>query len=167
MGFEQQLIENYASVGTRLGKTAPAPRRMRQVPPPPPVEHQPRVSPFIRAEKMAAAIERARLHRLFPKVIVEIDDEGNEVNPVRFIKPKWLVIQEEVAGKHGVTLMDLRSHRRNRVVCAARQEAMWRMKHETEMSFPAIAMKFGGRDHTTAMHGVEKHAERLRAGLAQ
>jgi hypothetical protein len=33
----------------------------------------------------------------------------------------------------------------------------------TELSFPAIAKAFGGRDHTTVMHAVEKISELINA----
>jgi chromosomal replication initiator protein len=39
---------------------------------------------------------------------------------------------------------------------AARQEAMYVFRELTDLSYPAIARLFGGRDHTTVIHAVEK-----------
>lgn len=76
-------------------------------------------------------------------------------------RPRWKVIAEEVARKHGLTLHDLLSERRERRLVVARQEAIWRCKMETTMSLPAIGKRFN-RDHTTALHSIRKHEQRLR-----
>ena len=70
-------------------------------------------------------------------------------------------IIEEVAAKHGYLVTELKSPRRHRGLVLARQEAMWRCKMETNNSFPEIARALGGRDHTTILHGVRRHAERI------
>ncbi|NJK71091.1 MAG: hypothetical protein HC932_02420 [Thermales bacterium] len=33
---------------------------------------------------------------------------------------------------------------------------MWLFKYELEMSYPAIGKVFGGRNHTTVMHAINK-----------
>jgi chromosomal replication initiator protein len=38
----------------------------------------------------------------------------------------------------------------------ARQVAMYVMREMTDLSYPNIAKEFGGRDHTTVIHAVEK-----------
>ena len=38
----------------------------------------------------------------------------------------------------------------------ARQSAMYAFRELTDLSYPAIAREFGGRDHTTVIHNVEK-----------
>jgi len=45
---------------------------------------------------------------------------------------------------------------RRRPLVNARQVAMYVMRELTDMSYPAIAREFGGRDHTTVIHSVEK-----------
>jgi len=42
----------------------------------------------------------------------------------------------------------------------ARQIAMYVFRDITDLSYPAIARVFGGRDHTTVIHAVDK-IERL------
>jgi hypothetical protein len=77
--------------------------------------------------------------------------------------PQWKRIILETAIAHGVPPVDIMSARRAAPIVAARQEAMWRMRMETTMSTPAIGKRLGGRDHTTVIHGVRKHAERMEA----
>lgn len=80
---------------------------------------------------------------------------------------RWRDIVEEVAAKHGVFMSDMRSVRRGRAQVAARHEAMWRLRNETTMSLPEIGRRLGGRDHTTVLHGVKRHQERLDKGIAK
>jgi chromosomal replication initiator protein len=65
-------------------------------------------------------------------------------------------IQERVSHHFGVSVTDLRSHRRDRSVTFARQIAMYLSRTLAQVSFPSIAEKFGGRDHSTVMHAVRK-----------
>ena len=48
----------------------------------------------------------------------------------------------------------------------ARQVAMYLAKQMTTRSLPEIGRRFGGRDHTTIMHGIRK-VEELRAQDSQ
>jgi chromosomal replication initiator protein len=64
-------------------------------------------------------------------------------------------ITAEVAAMHGFSLEILRSHSRQKAVCHARQEAMWRCYRETGHGTTAVA-RFFRRDHTTVVHAVQK-----------
>jgi hypothetical protein len=55
-----------------------------------------------------------------------------------------------------MTVMDIRSQRRTKAVVRARQIAMYLAKTMTEQSLPELGRRFGGRDHTTILHGVRK-----------
>ncbi len=68
-------------------------------------------------------------------------------------------IQRKVADHYHIRLSDLVGPRRNRVFARPRQVAMYLAKELTERSLPEIARKFGGRDHTTIMHGIRKIEE--------
>jgi chromosomal replication initiator protein len=77
--------------------------------------------------------------------------------------PKWRRIAIEVCHKHGVSMVDVLSSRRDRSSVAARHEAFYRCKEETTMSLPSIGRMFGGRDHSTVIHGIAKHKQRMAA----
>lgn len=62
-------------------------------------------------------------------------------------------IQRTVADYYQVRLSDLLSKRRVRSLARPRQMAMALAKELTEHSLPEIGEAFGGRDHTTVMHG--------------
>jgi hypothetical protein len=136
---------NWARAHARLVNAMPRAAKPRQPRP---------VSPFIRDE-------RPRWRRLFTRAIEEVDEFGNIVVHEAFALP-WKRIAIDVARKHGVSFLDLISPRRSQTIVVARHECFWRCRNETTMSLPQIGKRFGGRDHTTVLHGVKKHEQRLR-----
>ncbi|MBD3838680.1 helix-turn-helix domain-containing protein, partial [Brevundimonas sp.] len=68
-------------------------------------------------------------------------------------------IQKTVADHFNLKQADLLSERRTRSVARPRQMAMYLCKQHTTRSYPDIGRRFGGRDHTTVLHGVRKIEE--------
>ena len=62
----------------------------------------------------------------------------------------------EIAGILGFSVESLRGKSRQRPLVTARQTAMYVFRELTDLSYPAIARLFGGRDHTTVIHAVDK-----------
>ena len=62
----------------------------------------------------------------------------------------------EIAGILGYSVEALRGKSRQRPLVTARQMAMYVFRELTDLSYPAIARLFGGRDHTTVIHAVDK-----------
>jgi len=56
----------------------------------------------------------------------------------------------------GFSVEALRGKSRQRPLVTARQEAMYVFRELTDLSYPSIARLFGGRDHTTVIHAVDK-----------
>ena len=75
-------------------------------------------------------------------------------NQPRPITPQ--LILEEASEQFGFSVDELKSKHRQRPLVTARQIAMYVMRELTELSYPNIAREFGGRDHTTVIHAVEK-----------
>ncbi len=71
-------------------------------------------------------------------------------------------IQALVADFYNVTLDDMKGKRRDKHIVFPRQVAMFLVREETPSSLPAIGKAFGGRDHTTALHSIEKIANELK-----
>lgn len=70
-------------------------------------------------------------------------------------------IQRRVAEYYNIKVSDLMSKRRSRSVARPRQVAMALAKELTANSLPEIGKSFGGRDHTTVLHGCRKVKELL------
>ncbi|VAX01825.1 Chromosomal replication initiator protein DnaA [hydrothermal vent metagenome] len=68
-------------------------------------------------------------------------------------------IQKTVAEYYKIRVADLLSKKRNRSIARPRQMAMSLCKELTNHSLPEIGDAFGGRDHTTILHGCRKIAE--------
>ncbi|WP_333828448.1 chromosomal replication initiator protein DnaA [Pararhodobacter sp.] len=75
-------------------------------------------------------------------------------------------IQRKVAEHYNIRLSDMIGPKRLRTIARPRQIAMYLAKQMTTRSLPDIGRRFGGRDHTTIMHGVKK-VEELRAADSQ
>jgi chromosomal replication initiator protein len=75
-------------------------------------------------------------------------------NSPQIVHPQRII--EVVAEYYKYPVEALRGKSRQRPLVIARQVAMFVMRELTDLSYPAIAREFGGRDHTTVIHAVEK-----------
>jgi chromosomal replication initiator protein len=71
-------------------------------------------------------------------------------------------IQEAVADYYQLSLEDMKGKRRDKHIVFPRQVAMYIVREETPSSLPVIGQAFGGRDHTTALHSIDKIANELK-----
>ncbi len=74
-------------------------------------------------------------------------------------KPKARTDEEllaDIAAILKFPVEDLKGRSRQRPLVTARQIAMYVFRELTDLSYPAIARLFGGRDHTTVIHANEK-----------
>ena len=70
-------------------------------------------------------------------------------------------IQKAVAAYFDITVDDLHSKRRTKTVVRPRHIAMYLAKTMTTRSLPDIGRRFGGRDHSTVIHAVNKITDQL------
>lgn len=80
--------------------------------------------------------------------------------PKKFISAKKII--KAVAEFYDIEERDLVTRSRKKDFVKPRQIAMYLMRKELESSYPSIGDKFGGRDHTTAIHSCEKIDNALR-----
>ena len=65
-------------------------------------------------------------------------------------------IQKIVSEYFQISVEDIRSKKRSSNISFPRQIAMYLCRVMTSESFPKIGIEFGGKDHSTVMHSVEK-----------
>jgi len=65
-------------------------------------------------------------------------------------------IQKIVSEYFQISIEDIRSKKRSSNISFPRQIAMYLCRTMTSESFPKIGTEFGGKDHSTVMHSVEK-----------
>lgn len=71
-------------------------------------------------------------------------------------KNKIEQVQQLVANHYNITVEDLKSKKRMAKIGVPRQIAMYICRTVLEESLPKIGIEFGGKDHTTVMHSVDK-----------
>ena len=99
------------------------------------------------ADTPALQRKRERSIRMAGRAIQAIDGEAPAGISVA-------VVQKIVAEHFSLTVLALISARRARSVARPRQIAMYLARELTAKSLPQIGALFGGRDHTTVLHGV-------------
>jgi chromosomal replication initiator protein len=66
------------------------------------------------------------------------------------------LILQKTSDMFAFPIDEIRGKSRRRPLVVARQISMYVARELTDLSYPAIAREFGGRDHTTVIHAVEK-----------
>ncbi len=75
-------------------------------------------------------------------------------SPARIITPRKII--QGVAEFYDMKERDLVAASRKKEIVRSRQIAMYLLRTELKSSYPFIGSKFGGKDHTTAIHACEK-----------
>jgi chromosomal replication initiator protein len=100
------------------------------------------------------------------EVTLDVTKEAlKDILPKAYQHPVTIeMVQAEVARQFGMHVNDLRGNRRTQDVSYARHIAMYLARDLTEASLPQIGARFGGRHHTTVIHGVDKVERQLKDG---
>jgi len=81
-------------------------------------------------------------------------------NEPRQITPRRIL--DSTSEMFGFSVDELAGKSRSRPLVTARQISMYVFRELTDFSYPAIAREFGGRDHTTVIHAVEKISTQMK-----
>ncbi len=80
---------------------------------------------------------------------------GNvRVSRPHHLNPRQVI--EKTAKHFQLETVDITSPKRDKHIVVPRQIAMYLLRSELHLSFPKIAVELGRKDHTTAIHSVEK-----------
>ncbi|MGH7196915.1 MAG: chromosomal replication initiator protein DnaA [Candidatus Saccharimonadales bacterium] len=85
------------------------------------------------AQGLLGNVRTTRPHHLTPKQVIEKTAKHFQLDPIDIVSPK-----------------------RDKYIVVPRQIAMYLLRSELHLSFPKIANELGRKDHTTAIHSVEK-----------
>ena len=98
----------------------------------------------------------AKLHKR-PITLPEAEQHLHDIIGDRQPRPITpALILQTTSDMFHFSIEDLKGKSRQRPLVTARQIAMYVFRDLTDLSYPAIAREFGGRDHTTVIHAVEK-----------
>lgn len=85
-----------------------------------------------------------------------IDALKDYLSKCSFTKNDIQKIQQVVAEYYNISVEDLKSKKRKSEIAFPRQVAIYLCRTLTNESFPKIGIHFGGRDHSTVIHSVDK-----------
>lgn len=109
------------------------------------------------AKELSDSLERERgALKLAERARVDAEIACDTAADVCRKQPKVSDIIGAVSAYYSITPLDLISERRTKDICIPRQVAIYLARTMTARSYPYIASRFGGRDHTTAMNGVAR-----------
>jgi chromosomal replication initiator protein len=111
---------------------------------------------LIRVTAFAALNQEPISLPLTERVLSDIVSAGEP----RRITPQMIL--EATAHSYGFTVDAICGPSRTRPLVTARQVAMYIVRNLTDYSYPAIARVFGGRDHTTVIHAVDKISTQMK-----
>jgi chromosomal replication initiator protein len=74
-----------------------------------------------------------------------------------------LGIQQAVADEWGITAEGLRSKTRTKALTIPRQAAMYLCRDVLQLQLVEIGNAFGGRDHSTVIHSLERAVEQIKS----
>jgi chromosomal replication initiator protein len=91
---------------------------------------------------------------LSPNLDIAVSVLGNSKNRPKHLSAKQII--ERTAKHFQVSMEDILGPKRDKDIVVPRQIAMYMLRSELHLSFPKIARELGRKDHTTAIHSVEK-----------
>jgi chromosomal replication initiator protein len=94
------------------------------------------------------------MRSLTPTVEVANSLLGNNKNRPKHLSAKQVV--ERTAKHFHLSVEELVGPKRDKEIVVPRQIAMYMLRSELHLSFPKIARELGRKDHTTALHSVDK-----------
>jgi len=109
--------------------------------------------------ELEGALNRIIAHSRLTNRIPDLETTKNLlknliISPQKIITPKKII--QAVADFYDIKERELMSESRKKEIVRPRQIAMFLLREEIKSSYPFIGRRFGGKDHTTAIHACEK-----------
>lgn len=92
-------------------------------------------------------------------IVPDISTAEGLIGNVRHSRPQHVTakqIIDKTARHFQIEIKEICSPKRDKHIVVPRQIAMYLLRSELHLSFPKIAIELGRKDHTTAIHSVEK-----------
>ena len=74
-------------------------------------------------------------------------------------------IKEVVGSYYNIRIEEFNSKKRTKAIAFPRQVAMYISRELTDLSLPKVGEEFGGRDHSTVIHAVDKITEGIKEDI--
>ncbi|MDR4515587.1 chromosomal replication initiator protein DnaA [Nitrosomonas sp.] len=119
------------------------------------------IAKYIRSNvrELEGALKRVMAFSRFVEQDITLDIAKEALKDLLAVQNRQISIeniQKTVADYYKIKVSEMYSKKRSRIVARPRQMAMAIAKELTTLSLPDIGEAFGGRDHTTVLHGHRK-----------
>jgi chromosomal replication initiator protein len=94
------------------------------------------------------------MRELEPSLEVATSLLGSQKTRPRHVSARQII--EKTAKHFQIPMEDIMGPKRDKDIVVPRQVAMYILRSELHLSFPKIARELGRKDHTTAIHSVDK-----------
>jgi chromosomal replication initiator protein len=94
------------------------------------------------------------MRELQPDLSIAMNLLGSAKSRPKHLNARQII--ERTARHFQISIDEILGPKRDKDIVVPRQIAMYMLRSELHMSFPKIAHELGRKDHTTAMHSVEK-----------
>ncbi|MEI7758882.1 MAG: chromosomal replication initiator protein DnaA [bacterium] len=94
------------------------------------------------------------MRELEPTLDVTVSLLGSGKSRPKHISPRQII--ERTAKYFQIPMEDIMGPKRDKDIVVPRQIAMYILRSELHLSFPKIARELGRKDHTTAIHSIDK-----------
>lgn len=115
--------------------------------------------------ELEGALNRIIAHSQLTNIIPSLESTKNMVQTFVASTPQHTVTTKKViqivANHFDINITDLIGTCRRKELVTPRQITMYILREEIKCSFPTIGQEMGGKDHTTAMHAVNKITKNL------
>lgn len=114
--------------------------------------------------ELEGALNRIVAHSMLVGRAITIDVAQEVLSDILRSNEKYItidLIQRKVCEFYSIKLSDLNGKRRQKKLATARQVAMYLCKQLTTKSLPDIGESFGGKDHSTVIHAVNRVKEQM------
>jgi len=109
--------------------------------------------------ELEGALSRVQAYSHLMKKSITTELAANSLKALKLEGVQTLtveVIQEKVAAYYSLSVADLRGKKRVKQIVVPRQIAMFLARDLTDYSLPKIGDAFGGKDHSTVLHSIDK-----------
>ncbi|MDD3392044.1 MAG: chromosomal replication initiator protein DnaA [Bacilli bacterium] len=116
--------------------------------------------------KIEGAITRVSAYAAmmnYSKISLDVADEALKDFFIKSIISQNKIdnVQQIIAQSYSISIEDLKSKKRNANIAVPRQIAMYICRIVLKESLTKIALEFGGKNHTTVMHAVDKISKEI------
>ncbi|MCK1541422.1 hypothetical protein IVB12_05375 [Bradyrhizobium sp. 179] len=150
---QQRIAERKMRRQNFFGQRPPKPNTATLIVVPPADPIDPAIRIWIEAKKETFAQPWCHCMWFFD-LIVRSQQPTHSLPKPRFARIE--MIQRVLVKYYGITLAELLSHRRTQNIVRPRQKGFFLAKVLSNKSLPEIGRRFGGRDHTTVLHGIRQ-----------